>query len=138
MKRFVAVLMLAGGLLESSWVYALTSVTTTVTTSSPTFNAASSPLGGITGCGIIPGSHRYATQTFQAQTTASTVLDTQSLSGSAFSGDNFLALYNGTFDPQNPTTNLVACDDDSGPGAYSTITYGLTAGNNYTLVMTSL
>jgi len=51
--------------------------------------------------------------------------------------DTFLALYQGTFNPRSPLTNLVTYDDDSGTGALSLLTASLQAGTQYYLVFTS-
>ncbi len=51
--------------------------------------------------------------------------------------DTFLLLYAGTFNPGTPLVNLVALDDDSGPGSNSTFNYTLALGQQYTVVSTS-
>ena len=51
--------------------------------------------------------------------------------------DSFLALYQGAFNPASPLTNLIAVDDDSGPGFLSSISAPLLAGTNYFLVTTA-
>ncbi len=51
--------------------------------------------------------------------------------------DSFLCLYQGSFNPASPLTNLIAVDDDGGPGALSLITINLAALTNYFVVTTS-
>jgi hypothetical protein len=79
-----------------------------------TFNVASSPLGNIAGCNMTLGLHSYGTAS--ARTARATVY---TFSGTAQTGttDSFLALYKNSFDPANPTTNLVGCNDDAGGGS---------------------
>lgn len=76
-----------------------------------TFNVASSPLGNIAGCTMVRGLHSYGTAS--ARTTSATFY---SFTGTAQTGttDSFLALYKNSFDPANPTANLVGCNDDGG------------------------
>jgi hypothetical protein len=51
--------------------------------------------------------------------------------------DPTLYIYVGSFDPANPTVNLVAGDDDDGPGLYSLIEWDMTAGTKYFAVMST-
>jgi hypothetical protein len=55
--------------------------------------------------------------------------------------DTFLALYCGTFDPQNPLAGLVAADDDDGIGFLSALSatdgIALSPGQRYSLVLTT-
>ncbi|MEO5907448.1 MAG: hypothetical protein ABIQ11_12025, partial [Saprospiraceae bacterium] len=55
----------------------------------------------------------------------------------AGSGDSFLALYVDSFDPTQPCANLVAADDDAGPGFLSQIIATLEADRVYILVVTT-
>jgi hypothetical protein len=50
--------------------------------------------------------------------------------------DTFVSLYSPTFTPGNPLANVLAVDDDGGPGFNSLITFSLTAGVNYLAVAT--
>lgn len=119
----------------SSWAHAATTTTATVS-SGTTFNVASSPLGGIAGCEIVPGSHSYGTSSFTTGAAA-----TYSFKGTGYTGtlsDPFLAIYQGTFDPANPTTNLVGCnDDESTSDRMPRFSAALSAGTTYVMVVTS-
>lgn len=112
------------------------SAATTFTDSSSgnTFVVASSPLGGLSGCNLIPGTHQYASRT--VTTNAAATYDFKITSVSGFANDPFLAIYSGTFDPSNPTANLVACNDDTN-GLLSEFTAALPANTTYTVVTTS-
>ncbi|MCX6074254.1 MAG: DUF4347 domain-containing protein [Campylobacterales bacterium] len=50
--------------------------------------------------------------------------------------DTFLLLYDGSFDPAHPLTNLILAQDDSAT-LWSQFSYGLTANHTYVLVLTS-
>lgn len=50
--------------------------------------------------------------------------------------DTFLALYSGSFNPANGLTNVLAVDDDSGPGSNSLLSFNLSTGVNYFAVAT--
>ena len=85
------------------------------------FAVSSSPLGGKTGCNIAIGNHSYGIVEFSATTaTAYTVESTGS--SNVPSNDTFMAVYSPSFDPANPTANLIGCDDDSGLNLYSMFT----------------
>jgi uncharacterized repeat protein (TIGR02543 family) len=130
-------LVVSAMLLGSTVLYAATSFDAEVTTSSPTFTVADDgnatnnifggePLGGDENCAIMAGTHRYQTQTFIPTENASHTVSTTTLNGFAntlylnsSSGtdtrefpDNFMAIYEGVFDPKNPTVGLVGCNDD--------------------------
>ncbi|OHE08984.1 MAG: hypothetical protein A2513_03130 [Sulfurimonas sp. RIFOXYD12_FULL_33_39] len=51
--------------------------------------------------------------------------------------DTFLLLYDGSFDPANPLTNLILAQDDTAADLWSNFSYGLTNGHTYVLVLTS-
>ena len=123
-----------------------------VNTSSPTFevNATlhggigayqdSALLGGITGCDISEGSHRYVTQTFIATSTEDRNISTVSLTGfnPGWGVDNFMAVYAGVFDENNITKGLIGCNDDKSANDYSSeFTTNLTEGQSYTMVFTA-
>lgn len=81
-------------------------------TSGQTLSVASSPLGGVAGCGISPGVHTYGTAApFTTASTGRYAFEVTGGSGTVI-GDPFLAVYRGSFDPANPTANLVGCNDD--------------------------
>jgi len=117
-----------------------------VNTSSPTFEVnatlhggvgaygGSALLSGVTGCDILEGSHRYATQSFIATSTNDRTISTIALSG--FGDDNFMAVYEGVFDESNITKGLVGCNDDSN-GLWSEFSTNLESGKSYTMVFTA-
>lgn len=119
----------------SSSNQAATSVNFEVSSSLPSFTVAASPLGGISGCGINTGIHYYDSVTFRANSSASHTVETTALTG--MNNDNFIAVYQGVFDPQNPTTGLQGCDDDSGPGTWARFSTNMVANEIYTGVVTS-
>jgi hypothetical protein len=100
-----------------------------------TFSVASSPLAGKSGCRIKTGSHPYASQKFTVSAGDTYTLETTASTG--LSNDTYLAFYSPSFDPANPTANLVSCDDDGGGSYLSKISATLTAGQTYELVITS-
>jgi hypothetical protein len=51
--------------------------------------------------------------------------------------DPFIALYSPSFDPSNPTANLITCDDDGAGHPLSIITANLSAGTQYEVVVTT-
>jgi hypothetical protein len=104
----------------------------------PTFIPGSSPLGSVTGC--VFGSPTLA-RTYTSQTLVTGTAGLYTFTATARSSptiDPFLALYLGTFDPANPTVNLVGCNDDTVPGVNQLPTFSatLTAGATYTVVTT--
>lgn len=87
-------------------------------------------------CPLILGNHSYASQEFVTQTTNSHRLETVLPNDNNV--DTFIALYSPSFDPNNPTQNLVSCDDDGGSSwPLSAITTSLSAGTPYTVVVTT-
>lgn len=65
---------------------------------------------------------------------------TYSIEATAFGGNNadtYFALYQSTFNPARPLTNLVNVDDDSGVGTLSLLSSTLTAGTQYYLVFSA-
>ena len=51
--------------------------------------------------------------------------------------DTYLYLYQNSFNPLSPATNLIASDDDGGVGLYSLISQSLIQGTTYVLVFTT-
>jgi trimeric autotransporter adhesin len=126
--RAMALLLLAG-------LPGISAATTfTDTSSGDTFTVASSPLGGVAGCRMQTGAHEYAARTLTTNGTDTYTFTITSVSG--FDDDPFLAVYSGTFDPANPTNNLVACNDDAN-GYLSEFSATLSANTTYTVVTTS-
>lgn len=79
----------------------------------------------------------YSVQSINVNTTGRYLLGTE-----VGANDSFLLLYANSFDPSNPTANLVEADDDgfggfTGPNSTSEFTALLAAGTNYFLVNTS-
>ena len=79
----------------------------------------------------------YDVQPFSLSLAGSVTLGVNSFASSDGFDDTFLALYRGSFSPASPLTNLIAVDDDGGPGALSLITTTLSANTNYFLVTTT-
>lgn len=96
-----------------------------LTTTSPTF-----------GRGGSSGSFYYKSYTFVAPSTG---IATFEVTNAVLSdgGDTYLYLYQNSFNPLNPSANLIATDDDSGVGLYSLITQSVTEGITYVLVFTT-
>lgn len=80
----------------------------------------------------------YDVYPFHVTANGSYVMETL---GAAFttgsSDDTFITLYQNSFTAATALVNVLQADDDSGPGALSTITRSLSAGINYFLVVTS-
>lgn len=96
-----------------------------LTTASPTFNR---PVNNIP--------YYYKTYTFEAPSTG--IANFEVISAALSDGtDTYLYLYQDSFDPLNPSTNLIAYDDDSGVGLYSLISQSITQGTTYILVFTT-
>lgn len=108
--------------------------TFTDTSAGATFQVTSPPLGGIDSCYLLQGAHVYASRTLTTNNTTNYTFRITSVSG--FGNDPFLAVYRGTFDPANPTQNLVACNDDYND-LLSQFSADLTANTTYTVVTTS-
>lgn len=51
--------------------------------------------------------------------------------------DTVMAVYQGSFDPDDPTTGLLAANDDSSGGLAPRVTVALAAGQTYTIVITT-
>lgn len=82
----------------------------------------------------------YRTHTFVAPTTGIVSIETigGSLNGAFSPYDTYLSLYQDEFSPANPAINFLMGDDDSGTLPYSSkITYDLTEGATYVLVVTT-
>lgn len=132
---------------------ATTSFTSTVGTDALTFvvpGDAGTPVdfGGEESCGILAGVHRYAAQSFTATDSVNTIISSTNVTGfdgSANGGlggeeDNFVALYEGVFDPQNPTVGLVGCNDDKdgdNNNYKAEFEASLVSGQKYTAVFTA-
>ena len=103
-----------------------------------TFIPNSALLGGIAGCafGNPAVARSYTTQILITGTAGSYTFTGTGRSPGTL--DPFLALYVGTFDPLNPTVNLVGCNDDVNPGVNQLprFTSDLDAGTTYTVVTT--
>jgi hypothetical protein len=125
-------------------------ITKTIDQNSPQFTVVKGPpntyrnnyswfLGGIKTCAIATDTHRYEAFAFTPSVTGNYIIDTTNVIGMGSTGDNFLAVYNGVFNPQNPANNLVVCDDDSSTNsqAYARASSNLVAGQTYTFVTTS-
>jgi uncharacterized delta-60 repeat protein len=128
-----------------------------VTTSSPMLNINSTHggagdwdgyifLGDNPSCGIAEGKHYYQTQTFIAVQDANHTVNTASLDGfltetsGGWVNDNFMAVYQGVFDPSNPTANLVGCNDDidyDNNNLKARFSADLNSNQVYTMVFTS-
>jgi len=124
---------LLGG--SNSWAQ---SVNYTVATGNTFSMASVPPLGGVSGCVLVTGTHYYVSQQFTVPSNATYTIETTS-SAMTFSGqpDTFIAIYNTAFNPASPTTGLIACDDDAGTGYLSKVTPALVTGTTYTIVITS-
>lgn len=110
--------------------------TSTATVSgSQSFTVSSSPLGGVAGCNLSVGSRTYGTTTFVSGAAGRYSFEVTGGTGS-IENDPFLAVYRGSFDPSNPTANLVGCNDD-GLSLYSLFTATLEASTTYVAVATS-
>ena len=95
-------------------------------TASPTFGRGGSSL-----------SFYYKAYTFVAPTSGTTSFEITAASLSGGGTDTYLYLYQTSFNPLSPGTNLVASDDDGGVGLFSLITQTLTAGTTYIIVATT-
>lgn len=88
------------------------------TAASPTFHRPDQPVG----CATTTGLTHYAAHTLnmpQDGTVSALMLGRHRPGGAILSGyidDPYLLLYAGSFDPNNPCTNLIAFDDDSAEG----------------------
>lgn len=97
----------------------------TLTISSPTFIRPTTS-----------SSFYYKAYTFEAPSTGMAnfeVIDAALADGT----DTYMYLYQNSFNPLNPNTNLIASDDDSGVGLYSLISQSITEGTTYILVLTT-
>lgn len=109
---------------------------TATVSSGQTFTVASDPLGGVIGCSIQTGSHAYGTTSFTTGLAGNYTFEVTGGSG-VVASDSFLAVYQGSFDPLNPTLNLVGCDDDAGVGQNPLLSASLRASTTYIAVATS-
>jgi hypothetical protein len=132
-KGALAALLIAGTVQAAS-------ISTATVDTAATFTVASSPLGGVAGCeldGNLPNT--YGTSTF-----TTTFAETYSFTAIGATGDPalvndpFLAIYEGSFDPANPTVNLVGCNDDkSSADRFPEFSAALKANTTYVMVATT-
>lgn len=117
-KTLAFALLYAASLSAATIVY-----TPSFTTSSPTFSIPSSS-GRV---------NYYSLQSFIVdQTGTYSIVSSNANLVNAFNNDTTLSLYTPSFDPTQPTSNLIAFDDDSGGNFYAAINaVTLTAGNTY-------
>lgn len=101
-------------------------------------------LGGIGGCGLRFGTHYYDTQAIIVTADGDYTFWASSanlLPNPSPNPDTFLALYQASFDPLVPATQLLGCNDDSyvsGRGALPEfVLTNLTAGQTYVLMNTT-
>ena len=87
--------------------------------------------------GSSSGAYYYKAYTFVAPTSGATSFEITAASLSIGGTDTYLYLYQTSFNPLSPSTNLIASDDDSGAGLFSLITASLTAGTTYVIVATT-
>jgi hypothetical protein len=97
-----------------------------LTTSSPVF-----------GRGGNSGSYYYKAYSFVAPSSGTVTFETTDALLSDGGNDTYLYLYQTSFNPASPTTNLIAYDDDSGVGVLSYISQTLTSGTTYIIVATT-
>ena len=111
-----------------------------LTTDSPVWNRVST-LASSLNCDAVASDVPENGQYYQAIPISSEsggrlIFEIQAVSGSI--SDTTLSLYCDPFDPANPTQNLIAFDDDAGPGSLSAFTYSdnlaLAPGEQYWLV----
>lgn len=132
-------------LLSTTGVHAATISTATVSVGN-TFQAVGPPfedgvlLGGRPGCKLESTlSNTFGTSTFTttfAETYSFTVIGATGSAGLA--GDPFLALYEGSFNPADPTANLVGCNDDkSSTNLFPEFSSALNANTTYVMVATN-
>ena len=127
MKSTYAAVALAATTILSAPATADTIAVSGDTTGSPTYNRPVSTTS-LSGVGTAVA---YDTYTFNVSAAGSYAFAAVS------DFDNFLALYQGTFDPTSALTNLVAVDDDSGVGNNALLTNALLGGTSYTIVFSS-
>lgn len=76
----------------------------------------------------------YQTHTFTPTVSGYVTFETTEAILTNGSDDNYLSLYQHSFDPNNPANNFLMGDDDSGSGWYASIAYPVVAGTTYILV----
>ncbi|TDK27162.1 autotransporter domain-containing protein [Luteimonas aestuarii] len=129
--RIVMVVLLCLGAPAAAWA---TTFTDTIT-ASQTFNVASSPLGGIAGCNLIVGTHVYGSRVITVSTSRTYTMRVTASTG--LGNDPFLAVYEGSFNPASPTTNLRACNDDANGTLLPELQVNLVAGRTYVIMTTT-
>ncbi|RFS15097.1 M36 family metallopeptidase [Emticicia sp. C21] len=76
----------------------------------------------------------YQTHTFTPTISGYVTFETTEAILNGNSVDNYITLYQNSFDPNTPANNFLMGDDDSGYGWYASITYPVVAGTTYILV----
>lgn len=101
------------------------------TTGAATWQRALASCGGVSGA---PGPMNYQVQPFHVGTNGA--YDITSVQAGGW--DGYLVIYQGTFDPNNQTTNCIGGDDDGAGGIGTSEVFGLalTAGTQYWVVTT--
>ena len=146
MKRvipFLAAALVAVAAFTAAASAATVSYSGTITSGSPAYQRPVSP-GGPSTC--LPPSFlapapfavvNYSAQSFTVSTSGT--YDLLNVSNTFPGGDSFFALYQGSFDPANPLTNLVYANDDiGGADPRAEINCPLVAGTVYILVTSPL
>jgi hypothetical protein len=103
----------------------------TLTNSSPTYVRG---YGNRTTIYYPSVSVHYQTHTFTPTVSGNVTFETTQAILTSGSDDNYLSLYQGSFDPNSPATNFLMGDDDSGFGWLASIAYPVVAGTTYILV----
>ena len=92
-------------------------------------------LGSNPDCPCILGDHSYAVQAFSTAASGNHDMETVAPSSGV---DTLIMLYSPSFDPSDPTANLITCDDDGGSAwPLSKITANLGAGVQYQVMVTT-
>lgn len=139
-------LLSAGTALVALSVAAATATFTDTVDGTRIFNVGASDLtggnlGGIAGCTMAQGAHVFQTRAVTANYTGTHSLEVTAYSNTANVAftDSFLAVYQGSFDPNQPTANLVGCNDDGGGGGNPQspkFNVNFNSGQTYVLVLT--
>lgn len=99
------------------------------TTGNPTWNR---PVGGGPGLSGVGTATPYEAIPFTVDAAGNYVL---ALSALTANFDIYLHLYQNSFDPNNQLSNLLAGNDDGGPGLDSLLNFGLATGTSYFAVV---
>ncbi|MGB5076044.1 MAG: PEPxxWA-CTERM sorting domain-containing protein [Sphingorhabdus sp.] len=95
------------------------------TTGAPTWNR---PILGGPGLSNVGTAVPYKATSFTVDAAGNYVISLTALTNGF---DIYLHLYQNSFDPNNPLTNLLAGDDDSGVALNSSLNFGLATGTSY-------